>query len=343
LISLALLYFIIGTQFRPLIKLNEIIENLSSSEGNLTQRLQTNSHDEIGKIGKNINSFIEKIHTIILTVKQNSSENATVAQQLSFSATQLDKRIEQESQTVNTTTMMTQELKKYLQTSVAKAETSKEELHQVTQSLKTVEKDVSHLSNLLQETAHNEIELADKLSQVSANTNEVKDVLTVINDIADQTNLLALNAAIEAARAGEHGRGFAVVADEVRKLAERTQKSLIEINATINVVTQAINDVSGEMNQNSDKIGKISEISIDVKSSVSSVTDVLDQTIENTKNAVQDYIGTSLKMDNIAKNIDSIHKLSTTNLQSVEELSQASENLHALSETLNNELKKFKS
>jgi methyl-accepting chemotaxis protein len=70
---------------------------------------------------------------------------------------------------------------------------------------------------------------------------------------------------------------------------------------------------------------------------------VLDQTIENTKNAVQDYIGTSLKMDNIAKNIDSIHKLSTTNLQSVEELSQASENLHSLSETLNNELKKFKS
>ena len=101
----------------------------------------------------------------------------------------------------------------------------------------------------VQNSAHTEMELAHKIQQLSSDADQVKNVLTVISDIADQTNLLALNAAIEAARAGEHGRGFAVVADEVRTLAERTQKSLVEINATINVIVQAIMDSSDQMKQ----------------------------------------------------------------------------------------------
>jgi methyl-accepting chemotaxis protein len=82
-------------------------------------------------------------------------------------------------------------------------------------------------------------EINDRLNSLAGEATQVKQVLTVIADIADQTNLLALNAAIEAARVGEHGRGFAVVADEVRKLAERTQKSLVETNATVNVIVQS--------------------------------------------------------------------------------------------------------
>jgi len=122
----------------------------------------------------------------------------------------------------------------------------------------------------IQGVANKEHELSDNLQSLAGNAQETKQILVTIGDIADQTNLLALNAAIEAARAGEHGRGFAVVADEVRKLAERTQKSLAETTATINVLIQAINDNSDSLNKNMDEM-------MDLTTYVGSVDNKMDE------------------------------------------------------------------
>lgn len=120
-------------------------------------------------------------------------------------------------------------------------------------SLKQTSNDIKSITNSMQD-------VSTRTGEVIAQSEDIKNVISIIRDIADQTNLLALNAAIEAARAGEHGRGFAVVADEVRKLAERTQKSLSEIEANINILVQSINDMGESIKAQASSVMQINEV-----------------------------------------------------------------------------------
>ncbi|MGN8537756.1 methyl-accepting chemotaxis protein TlpB [Helicobacter pylori] len=314
LVVLTLIY----AKLRIVKRIDELVLKINAfSRGDKDLRIKIDvgdRNDEISQVGRGVNLFVENARLIMEEIKGISTLNKTSMGKLVQITQETQKSMKNSSTTLNSVKNKATDIASMMNASIEQSQGLRKRLIE-TQGLVKESKDaIGDLFSQITESAHTEDELSSKVEQLSRNADDVKSILDIINDIADQTNLLALNAAIEAARAGEHGRGFAVVADEVRNLAGRTQKSLAEINSTIMVIVQEINAVSSQMNLNSQKMERLSDMSKSVQETYEKMSSNLSSVVLDSNQSMDDYAKSGHQIEAMVSDFVEVEKVASKTL-----------------------------
>ncbi|EPD5749054.1 methyl-accepting chemotaxis protein [Campylobacter jejuni] len=283
----------------PIHTLEKLSANLASKEANLHSRLNIDPKSELGQSAQYINSFISTVQNSIIEAIENAKSSHQNSQKLKNNSMMLENSSNSQHEQIQGVKEITHVLDDHINLAGNLAQESIENMQDMHILMDKVELTLSE----------NVVANMDSLTQSADN---IIEITNSIKDIADQTNLLALNAAIEAARAGEHGRGFAVVADEVGQLADKTSKSLLNINATVNTIVQQINDNKALMDLIHDSMKETSSKTNDLQQELVNSMHKLESSIESTQTMKDKSMEVKDKMLILGTNIDKVNELANS-------------------------------
>jgi len=327
---------------RPLKAITLRLQDIAQGEGDLTQRVDATRKDELGELGTWFNTFVEKIQGIITQVAGVTRQVAAAATQVSASSEEMAAGMKsQESQTSQASAAV-EEMASSV-TEVARkgqdaAATASQSLDDAASSGQTMHKAVERMNSIAAEVKS----AGTAIAELGRKGEQIGQIIAVINDIADQTNLLALNAAIEAARAGEHGRGFAVVADEVRKLAERTAQATEEVSQSIREIqtgtVDAVNRVNASCTSVEEGVAMVTQTGTAMQRIVEGQRNVTSM-VQQIAAAAEEQSAASTQISHSVTSITSVAKESA---QGADQSAQAAASLSRHAEDLQNLVGQFK-
>ena len=325
---------------RPLYRVNELLTVASS--GDLTHRLDDSAQDEFGLLARNCNTLIENLKALITAINVRAEQLAAASEQTSAVTAQTTHSIQDQKSQIGQVATATTEMHSTSQIVVQSAEDTLSQIRHADAEAENVRQISIENKNTIEILSKDVQDAADVINKRHQDSASIGGILDVIRGVADQTNLLALNAAIEAARAGEQGRGFAVVADEVRTLASRTQQSTQEINAMIEMLQAGAEKAVTVMNQGKEQTAACVAQTEKATQALDVITDAVHRAHDVSSQIEQSAREQNTVSQEISEKLETIVSIAEETTAGAQQTSESSHEVARLAEELQQSIRQFK-